>query len=512
MGKKYIHCIVICFAFILLLVIPSTTAAQITINEIQYNPEGTDGGYEWIEIYNNSDSPYSVEDFTFRESDKNHRLTHTNESLGWLLPSKGYGIIADNPTKFLEKHPGFPGLLFDSSFTLVNTGELLELLNSDDELIYGFEYNPVWGGDGDGSTLGVLNTIWKATSPTPGRANVLFVAEGPEDTSTETISENTEMQEQEPETQINIPATYIQLADPEYKEKTIKADAGPDRTLLVGVPFLFTGTGYGLAGGILDDPHYLWNFGDGTRATGKQVLHHFIGPGSYTGTLKVIAGGYSHVDHFKINVIPPELKLTMPQDQKTLTVINNSPHTIELSGFIIETNEQKFIFPEESFISENSQITLDAKVMGLALLASKPIHLLGPNGYKLDSYHEAITQIRKQISIKKEKLEKNTQPVTRDLETTQDKLEEQIVYIGVPQYIEPEVIATPDVHSSNIPVSNSNPVTQAASLSNIKRELLSPFEIGLLVLFGAVVAGFGFLEFSKYRKKQESSVSIQIDS
>ncbi len=511
MGKKNIHSSMLLVMFALFGTSPLLTHAQIIINEIQYNPEGADGGYEWVELHNSSESALSIEGFTFRESDKNHRLVHTNEALGWLIPQNGYAIIADNPTKFLEKHPGYPGLLFDSSFTLVNTGESLELLDTDDELVVGITYNPEWGGNGDGSTLGIHAGAWRQTSITPGRANEAFQVEPQQETFEETpdtSDQNTTTQEgPSQDTAVapvaDLPATYIRLADPTYKEKTIKADAGPDRTLLSGVPFLFTGIGYGLAGGILDTPEYYWNFGDGQRERGKQVIHHYAGPGSYTGTLRVVSGKYSHTDHFIVTVVPPKISLSASFDDQNISLSNNSPHIIELSGFSIEAGTFTFTFPEESFISGTSRIVLDAHALGLEVSDAKRIYLKASNGHTISSYHGAVEQIKKQIALAQETTTADDEKASSQT-ALQESTEAQIVYVGVPQTTSP---AQQDVAPYE-PLLIST-TTQQASIGSVKKELFSPFELALIA--GLSIAGsvFGYIEFKRYRKEKSPTYDIE---
>jgi len=503
-GKKFLQTLFVSLPFILLLVVPFITHGQLIINEIQYNPAGTDGGYEWIELHNNGDAVVSVEDFSLRESDKNHRITQTNESLGWSIPTNGYAIIVDNPTKFLEKHPGFPGLLFDSSFTLVNTGELVELLNPDGELIFGFMYDPQWGGDGDGSTLGLLDTQWKSTESTPGRRNTLFITpinepkEEQED-STQQDNKTTTPQTNKTEQPISdIPQAYIQLQNPEYKEKTIKSDAGPDRTLLTGVAFTFTGKGYGLSGGILDTPEYVWNFGDGTKGRGKTTIHAYAGPGTYVVTLKIISGKYSHTDHFTATVVPPHINLKADSTKQLLTLSNQSPHTIEISGFSLQSGETKIKLPPESFIGPNSQIIFNAQTLGLDLSDKRPVMFLAQNGFQIARYHGLYEQIQKQITIQEKE---NTEPKTSSKDVSSDiseqKTEQQIVYIGVPQYIESETPKT--TSAENI----SKQITQTAQLPDvITKELFTPFEYLLFLAFGLVASGFGLYKLREHLKRE----------
>jgi hypothetical protein len=67
--------------------------------------------------------------------------------------------------------------------------------------------------------------------------------------------------------------------------RRLKADAGPDREVIVGETVLFDGTGsYALDHDIVD---YLWDFGEGITANGVQVNYVYTFPNAYTVSLTV---------------------------------------------------------------------------------------------------------------------------------------------------------------------------------------------------------------------------------
>ncbi|MCD6461948.1 MAG: PKD domain-containing protein, partial [Thermoplasmata archaeon] len=64
------------------------------------------------------------------------------------------------------------------------------------------------------------------------------------------------------------------------------ADAGPDRVLYKNLPATFDGSGsYDTGGQIIS---YIWDFGDGTTATGRVVTHTYSDTGLYAATLTVV--------------------------------------------------------------------------------------------------------------------------------------------------------------------------------------------------------------------------------
>jgi len=152
---------------------------SLVFSEIYYNPSGSDSGHEWIEIYNNGAVPIDVSKLRFEESGTQHMLKNTS---GNMLSRNSYSIIADNPEQFLLDYPDYSGLLFDSSFSLSNTGEELILrAGKDGDILDAISYNSTWGGDGTGFSIEKIdlngpNTQenWNQSSAekgTPGQKN-----------------------------------------------------------------------------------------------------------------------------------------------------------------------------------------------------------------------------------------------------------------------------------------------------------------------------------------------------
>lgn len=140
--------------------------ANIIINEIMYNPSGSDDGHEWIEIYSNES--INISGWKFYEAGTNHGLTLINGS--WVI--NGYAIIADEWDTFLSDYPNFNGTLFDSSFSLKNSGEYLALKNGSnivDEVNYSTDM-----ANGNGKSLERFDYGWNESSVmggSPGKQN-----------------------------------------------------------------------------------------------------------------------------------------------------------------------------------------------------------------------------------------------------------------------------------------------------------------------------------------------------
>jgi hypothetical protein len=158
--------------FLVLLIIPTSFA--ISINEIMYDVNGTDTGHEWIEIYNNDSEEHNLTGWKFFESGTNHAISLVQGSE--ILNMSGFAVIADNPSTFLADYPSYNGTLFDSCFSLSNTGESLALKNSSLNVVENVSYLSDMGGDGNGFSLCRMpdgNESFIECSPTPGASNSL---------------------------------------------------------------------------------------------------------------------------------------------------------------------------------------------------------------------------------------------------------------------------------------------------------------------------------------------------
>jgi len=151
--------------WIVVLYLPFSAFAQVTINEIVYDAPGSDEGREWIEIHNGSTAPIALSKWKFFESETNHAIKAV--SVGTTSPGS-FAIIASDPAQFLIDHPDFSGNLFDSSFSLSNKGETIALKNEKGETMDSVAY--IAQGK-PGKSLQKIRGVWVSSEPTPGVQN-----------------------------------------------------------------------------------------------------------------------------------------------------------------------------------------------------------------------------------------------------------------------------------------------------------------------------------------------------
>lgn len=154
---------------VLMAATPEISRAQLLISEVMYDlAEGSDSGREWVEVYNEGDA-VDLTEWKFAEGTTNHSITATGDV---HVPSGAYAVIADNPAKFKADWPSYNGLLFDSAFSLSNTGETLILKCCKKELADkdSISYTDTMGAKGDGTSLSRSASTFVPTDPTPGAA------------------------------------------------------------------------------------------------------------------------------------------------------------------------------------------------------------------------------------------------------------------------------------------------------------------------------------------------------
>ena len=154
----------------------NTAFAELFINEIMYDLPDSDDGKEWVEVYNVGPESVDFTEYKFFEADTNHKLLLAQGSP--KIETLGYAIIVSNFEKFKTSNPYFAGNVFDSSFSLSNTGEKLAIVDKDLKIIDEFIYSSSMGGAGNGKSLQKINGVWLASKPTLGAENI-FVAPPP---------------------------------------------------------------------------------------------------------------------------------------------------------------------------------------------------------------------------------------------------------------------------------------------------------------------------------------------
>ena len=340
--------------------------AQVIITEVMYDVEGSDTDREWVEVFNSGSGAVDLSAWKLFEANSSHTITPI--SGGNALASGAYAVITDNAPTFLTDHPSFSGQLFDSTFSLSNTGETLALHdangNEKDSLAY-----TAGGAAGDGNTLqrtSITSAALVAAVASPG-SGVLTVSGIANTTANNTSSD----------TQSIVPpqeASGGGLVEPQ-----IIAYAGKDRAVVVGADALFDGEAFTKSGEPLEPKgiRFLWNFGDGKIAEGSRVRHAWTHPGRYVLTLDVSASK-NNASHRIIVTAKPALLAVSTLEDGSMVVENKNDNELDLSFWHVRSGEHLFTIPEDTVVLVKEKIIIPPESLGFK--TGLDVTLLYPNG------------------------------------------------------------------------------------------------------------------------------------
>lgn len=324
-------------------------ASGIAISEIMYDIEGSDGGKEWIEIYNNTGNSIDLTEYKFFENGVSHGISHIQGEE--LLPNNSYAIIADNATNFINTWTDVSkSQIYDASFSLSNTaGEYLAIKDADGNIVYEVTYDTSLGANGDGNSLQFYQSSWRSALPSPmSSANVASNQEEDstqiEDTNNNSLSAKTEVKK-------------------EYKMQFVWE---APKTAIVGSKVNIKVNLYGNSGEIISNGDFVWNFGDGTVNNAKnlsEVSHAYNYPGDYIVTISyknywnpkpVIVGKWN------IAVINSPFKLTEFYDtpRPAIGITNTRDAEYDISGYRIWLGQNNLILPEGSYVGGKDEIVI----------------------------------------------------------------------------------------------------------------------------------------------------------
>lgn len=355
-----------------------TAFASVSISEVAYDiyteaGGASDSGREWVEVYNSSGADIDISFWKLREEGVNHKL-EVVKGTGVVLAG-GYAVIADNTDKFLIDYPSYTGVLFDSSFSLKNTGEELVLKDAVLVDIDTLTYDPTIGAGGDGNSLQKRAGVWTAEVPTPGLAPA--VAPVTPTPTTEGSGASSSSTTPPPPT-----STSYWPAEPQ-----ILVSAGPrSRVVVAGADTVFEGKSLGLSGKPLVNETYMWAFGDGGWSEQKKVLYAYTYPGDYIAVLNVSSGEYTAADYVTVKVIPADLVISRVGGDSAgsfIEVQNDTAYRLDLSWWGLRAGDKTFTIPKDTFITAGGSIMFPSVRTGLSSVGVSPIQLLYPNGFPL---------------------------------------------------------------------------------------------------------------------------------
>ena len=158
---------------------------------ISYNPPFDFFSGDWVELYNNGEEAVNISGWNFRDADPTHNFIFPDSSI--IMPDS-FLVIVNDLEKFNSAFPNVTNYISEEEFdfNLSENGEMISLLNVDNNVIDILEYNDVspWPiePDGTGPSLELLNpsysnsigSNWAASIDcygTPGEENSVYILE-----------------------------------------------------------------------------------------------------------------------------------------------------------------------------------------------------------------------------------------------------------------------------------------------------------------------------------------------
>ncbi len=369
---------------------PLAANATVIFTEVMYDLPGADSGREWVEIYNDGSESVTIATTTWKffEANTNHGLSLFQGST--VLVGGGYAIIADEPQKFLIDWPAFSGTIFDSTFSLSNSGEALALKSSTTTITDQVTYDPTIGGGGDGLSLQKVGGLWVATTPTPGVAAITNTPPDSSSSDSGTATSSPDSSSSPDETASPLPAASSGGGGSPPPEPQISVRAIAPLHLVAGADAVFDANAFGFKKEPLPNARFVWSFGDGATAEGKKVLHAYHLPALYVVMVEASSGEWSATDRADIGVVAPQIVLSRvrPGPDGFIEIKNNGAYDLDLSRWFLRSGSAFFSFPKGTVLKKGGVVPF-ASVVTKLLIDPADTALLYPNGTEAVRYSDS---------------------------------------------------------------------------------------------------------------------------
>ncbi len=326
------------------------TTNALILSEIMYDPNGSDTGNEWVEVYNNGIGELDITNYKLFESNINHSInvhtSYTNLN-GSILQAGDYAVIADNVASFMILYPNYTGKLYDSAFSLLNAGELLELkVNGITES--SIAYTPVDKSSGTGGTLNYIVNVWLPFMASPGASStmqeVTIESAATTTSTTSTIVYNTG------------------YSSGTYRLGNIKMLVPKEMDVALGSEAEFFVKFVDSKDNILNANIY-WSFGDGGEGTGATTTHRYYREGTYIAFVEGSTPSAYGVERIMINVTKPQVEIREVTSEY-VSLYNKSDEDIDIGGFKISSDQGIFKLSRRLILPANKTITIDGNISG----------------------------------------------------------------------------------------------------------------------------------------------------
>lgn len=350
-------------------------SASVLLNEIAWMGTDVSSSDEWIELYNNGDSPISLDNWNIISEDGQPDIV-----LQGSISGGGYFLLerSDDST--------VPGVVADFIYSgsLGNSGEYLELKDSSGIVQDTIDARDEWpaGDNTKKETMQWTGSTWVTGSGTPRAKNV----------GVEVIVDEDEEGEQPvatttPDTVSGSGSTPY--TPPEFRPR-LQVDGGEDMVTVVGAEVRFRSRAIDWEGKEVDYERvrFVWNFGDGKLGDGRNVNHYYAYPGTYMARVELFSGNDVVSDNVNIEVQKSPLVISevLSGEQGWIELFNNSDAILDIGRWILQDNSSRFIFPTGTIIAPFARPVLSNKQSGMMFEKDKYVELMLPSGKITDTF------------------------------------------------------------------------------------------------------------------------------
>jgi len=343
-------------SILVLFLFPLTASAEVLISEIAWMGDSRSANYEWIELTNTGNDTVDVTSWDVSAVDGSPDISLK-------------GVIAANGTFLLERTSdeslqGFSADIIYSG-SLSNTGELLNLKDSSSNTVDTVDGSSKWaaiGGDNDTKhTAQRTDDGWITAKPTPRSSELTMADDATADTTNTQATTST--------TNINTITQY------KYTSVTIQ----PPEDVYIRVPETLTTTvgaftefnleSYDATGSVVGDGNVYWAFGDGSEASGRNVVHRFLYEGEYMVHVSLVRGALTDEQLITVTVVPLEVSVVVGEGGVWVTVHNKSTLPLDISNWRFTTDYQYFTIPDGTIVGAEKEVKFPTEVTKLTSLS-----------------------------------------------------------------------------------------------------------------------------------------------
>lgn len=407
-----------------LLLAPHFIFAAVSINEVLFDPVGTDTGLEKIELYNSDATSVDVSGWELYPDGIGYFVFPS----AFSLPAKSFLTIhlrssgADNPSNLYHPAPTTNMGNSSGSLALFKPGG-----RSKDTIVDFMRYHKpgsserkTWESAAGEAGLWTSGAFIDIFSPAEGNSLGLAGDGIRGSVSAWRIYAVPSIGGSNGEAGVSPPPAPPATSTPpapsagagEPPRPSLGADAGSDATVVAGSVVQFQGLAFGLDGEPLSTARFLWNFGDGALGQGRAVTHTYYFPGTYRANLSVSSGEYAGSDWKSITVLAPAIIVSevKPGSNGFVELFNAAEAAVDLAGMSLADEKGKvFYIPSATTVGAASAIVFPHAISGL-----DPVHSL--------VLRDASARILDQASFSR----------TIDREMSWERMDKTFVVTGMP--------------------------------------------------------------------------------